>query len=752
MDTLDGYERAIMNKPRVLIVAAPFGFGPAAQSLILAHCLEKFAEVTFSADRDAHEFIARYKPARIGCVRGPFSKAFIHRQSLSDFDYFISMNHFPAIQHLAGLGLAPRTIFFDSLLPWRAAENQAPIPPELLAYLVQDYPGAAGLLNRCTARIVALIAPLMWPLAQDARQNIRREITLHLGGITSPLAKWETMVGAVGRLVAYISQLASQHDLTLTVVGSAHLKTLQLADDNLTILGDVSPEATARLIAHSRLLITTPGVGASYEAMAYDTPLVLLPPMNSTQLDHYQVFTRHGLPGVLPSELFGQLIERAGKLNWEQQTRLCVGLLQVPTRSLVAGLPAFLETTLARLGDVDSSDELMSAQRRLFSTLSKSSMIDIVQKLISPAATTSHSVATKADNAGAAPPDIERHLLLLPKVELHVHLEGSIRPELLLRFAERNKLKLPFAAPDQFYKHCAFGTFKDFANVLLLGVHCLRRLEDFFDVVIDIGASMAQQNVRYAEITWTPQFYLRREFSLDSILGAMNEARREVKARQGVDLQWIPDLVRSYPAPASAIAKWAASRKAAGVVALGLGGPEAGYPASGFTAQFQYAHSRGLPANPHAGEGMGPESIWETMQHLRPSRLGHGVRAIEDSGLVEYLARNAIPLEICLTSNVKLGIFPSYAEHPVKRLIDAGCKVSLNTDDPVLFQTTLTAEYAHAVRDCGLEIQDVKKTILDSLQSSYLPDDQKPSMQTEFQHEFSRLDELFSDRPRYASN
>lgn len=737
-----------MQKPRVLIVAAPFGFGPAAQSLILAHGLEQFAEITFSADRDAYEFIARHKPAKINCIRGPFSKAFANRQSMSDFDYFIGINHFPSIQHLARHGLASRAIFFDSLLPWRTAEAQAPIPPELLAYLVQDYPGAAGLLDRCTARIVALIAPLMWPLAQDVRQNVRQEITLHLGGMTSPLAKWEAIVEPVGRLVSHISQLAGRYGLALTVIGSAHLKTLSLADGNLTILGDVSPEATARLIVHSRLLITTPGIGAVYEAMSYDTPLLLLPPMNSTQLDHYQVFTSHGLPGVLPSELYNQLIERAGKLDWEQQTRLCVRLLQVPTESLVAGLPAFFETTLAGLADTHSFDRLMKAQRRLFSTLSKSSMIDIVQNLLLPAATSRHSVATKADKAGAAQPDIERHLLLLPKVELHVHLEGSIRPELLLRFAERSKVKLPFATPDQFYKHCVFGTFKDFANVLLLGVHCLRRLEDFFDVVIDIGDNMAQQNIRYAEIIWTPQFYLRREFSLDNILGAMNEARREVKALRGVDLQWIPDLVRSYPAPASAIAKWAASRRAAGVVALGLGGPEAGHPASGFAAQFQYAHSRGLAANPHAGEGMGPESIWETIQHLRPSRLGHGVRAIEDQALVEYIARHAMPLEVCLTSNVKLGIFPSYGEHPVKRLIDAGCTVSLNTDDPVLFQTTLAGEYVHAIRDCGLDIQDVKKSILDSLRSSYLSAEQKLSMQTGFQQEFDRLDKLFSDKPR----
>lgn len=245
-------------------------------------------------------------------------------------------------------------------------------------------------------------------------------------------------------------------------------------------------------------------------------------------------------------------------------------------------------------------------------------------------------------------------------------------------------------------------------------------------------------------MTWTPQFYLNRGFSLDDILGAMNEARREVKVRSGIELRWIPDLVRSYPAPALAVAKWAASRKASGVVALGLGGPEAGHPAAGFTAQFQYAHSQGLPANPHAGEGMGSESIWETIRHLRPSRLGHGVRAIEDSGLVEYLARNAIALEICLTSNVKLGIYPSYTEHPVKRLIDAGCIVSLNTDDPVLFQTTLTEEYSHAIRNCGLDLLDIRKTILDSLRSSYLTDGEKLVLQNELLQEFNRLDDLFS--------
>jgi aminodeoxyfutalosine deaminase len=737
----------IVVPPRILIVAAPFGFGPAAQSLILAHGLRQLAEVSFSADRDAYEFIARHKSTNINCIKGPFSRTFAHQRTLlSNFDYFVCINHFPAIQHLALHGLAHRTIFFDSLLPWRTTEAQAPTPPDLLAYLVQDYPGAGALLSQCVASTVALVAPMMWPLVNDARPDARKHIVLHLGGMTSPLAKWDMLCKPVVGLVSNISQLAAQHGLPLVVIGSPHLKSLSLGKENLNVLGGVSPEATARLINSARVLITTPGVGAVYEAMAYDTPLVLLPPMNSTQLDHYQVFTGQGLTGVMPSQIFKQMTARAIELQWEQQTLLCLKAWQLPTQSLIAGLPAFLSKALSRLGDAASLDSLMMGQRELGRALSKASTIDIVQNLVSSAAKTDFVKPSQAGDATMALSDIEQQLLLLPKVELHVHLEGSIRPELLLRFAGRHKLRLPFATPEQFYKYCVYGTFKDFSNILLLGVQCLRGLEDFFDVVLDMGANLASQNVRYAEVTWTPQFYLRRAFSLDDILGAMNQARRQLKAQWGLELRWIPDLVRSYPAPAAGIAKWAASRTQSGVVALGLGGPEAGYPAKGFLASFGEAREGGLPANPHAGEGMGPESIWETIEHLQPRRLGHGVRAVEDPALLAHLARQSLALEVCLTSNVKLGIYPSYAEHPIKRLMDAGCTVSLNSDDPVLFQTSLTQEYVHAIRHCGLSMQDVQKTILDAARSSYLGEDEKSAMLEVFQQEFAQL-KLSSGQP-----
>ncbi len=146
----------------------------------------------------------------------------------------------------------------------------------------------------------------------------------------------------------------------------------------------------------------------------------------------------------------------------------------------------------------------------------------------------------------------------------------------------------------------------------------------------------------------------------------MNQARRQLEERHGLILRWIPDLVRSYPKPALQVAAWASSDNALanGVVALGLGGPEAGHPAAQFAQVFAHARGRKLPANPHTGENDGPASVWSTLKELHPTRLSHGVRAIEDPALVAHLAQTKVALEVCLTSNLRLGIYPSYGGAP----------------------------------------------------------------------------------------
>jgi adenosine deaminase len=322
----------------------------------------------------------------------------------------------------------------------------------------------------------------------------------------------------------------------------------------------------------------------------------------------------------------------------------------------------------------------------------------------------------------------------MPKVELHVHLEGSLEPALLWQLAARNRLDTPFHSVEELEALFRFSEFNGFIRSLLFGVACLRTPEDFHEAVLSLQPRLVEDNIRYAEITWTPQFYLERPGGLDAILAAMNAARAEIRQATGIEIAWIPDLVRSRPQAARRAAQWLFDRDRAveGIVALGLGGPEAGHPADPFADVFAQARQRNLPANPHAGESAGPEAIWSTIRALRPARIGHGVRAVEDGKLLDYLARARLPLEVSLTSNVRLGVCDSHATHPVRELIDAGCIVTLNTDDPALFRTTLSEEYLLAVEQCGLTLPELYRMNIDGLRAGYLETEQRRQLMTAF--------------------
>jgi adenosine deaminase len=333
------------------------------------------------------------------------------------------------------------------------------------------------------------------------------------------------------------------------------------------------------------------------------------------------------------------------------------------------------------------------------------------------------------------------YIRAMPKAEVHVHMEGSVQPETLLELAERNGIELPCATVEEVRALFNFRDFNHFAETLLMTVRCLRRPEDFSVVIHRLGAELIRQNIRYAEVTWTPQFYLRLGLPLGVLLEALNDGRRRARQEWGVEMRWIPDLVRSVPQPMNHVQRWASSEEAmmGGVVALGLGGPEAGHPPERFETPFRRARNAGLPANPHAGETAGPASVWGALEALKAARIGHGVRAIEDPELLRYLAAHNVPLEICPTSNLCLSIYPSYAVHPLKRLVEAGCVVTINSDDPPLFGTTLSEEYFHAVEDCGLTLDQLEEAALNAVRVSYLPDGEKAAMLEEFTAEYARL-------------
>jgi adenosine deaminase/aminodeoxyfutalosine deaminase len=285
----------------------------------------------------------------------------------------------------------------------------------------------------------------------------------------------------------------------------------------------------------------------------------------------------------------------------------------------------------------------------------------------------------------------------LPKAELHVHLEGSVEIETWLA------LDPSLAAPEIREAH----RYEGFAGFLRCFKWCVERLrspEDYGFIASRLLDRLAEQNVRYAEITLSAGAVLRR----GQDLGAVYDAVRGVAKRAAVETHWILDAIRHFgPEPAMEVARFAASRVGDGVIAFGIGGDEERGPAEWFLETYKFARAAGLRLNAHAGETMGPESVWAALS-IGAERIGHGIRSIEDPALLRELRDRDIPLEVCVTSNVQTGAVASLEAHPVRRLYDAGVPIVLNTDDPGVFGVTLTGEFELAARQFGFSEAELR--------------------------------------------
>jgi adenosine deaminase len=335
------------------------------------------------------------------------------------------------------------------------------------------------------------------------------------------------------------------------------------------------------------------------------------------------------------------------------------------------------------------------------------------------------------------------YIAAMPKVELHVHLEGTVQPQTLFDLARQHGVTLPARNLAELEDWYSFRDFDHFVGIFMAICECLRAPADFTRIAYEYGQSMARQNIRYAEVTWTPYTHvsLHQHVTWDELFAAINAGRERARQEFGVDMRWIPDIPRCFLDSADPTVGWLTSpgAQAGGVVALGLGGPEVGFPPELFEAAYQRALAAGLHSNPHAGETVGPDSVWGAVRALKAERLGHGVRAIEDPTLVAYLVEHQIALEVNPTSNLCLGVYPSYAAHPLKRLLEVGVRVTVNSDDPALFNTTLNDEYIHAVQDCGLSLTQLEQVALNAVSASYLPETEKSAMLAAFQQQYAEL-------------
>lgn len=337
---------------------------------------------------------------------------------------------------------------------------------------------------------------------------------------------------------------------------------------------------------------------------------------------------------------------------------------------------------------------------------------------------------------------LEQFLLRMPKVELHVHLEGAMRPAVLLELARRNGVELPASDEAGLARWFRFRDFEHFVQVYLTCSRALKTPEDFQLLAADFIAEQARQNVVYTEAHFTIGTHLGPRghgASGEEILAALEEAIREGETRHGVRLRLIPDIVRNVPEQADLTLEWALAGRGRGVVALGLSGSESRFPSEPFREHFATAAREGLHCVAHAGEHAGPESIRSVLEVCQAERIGHGVRAVEDPALVAELRERRIPLEVCPSSNVCLGVFPDLESHSFERLRAAGCRVTVNSDDPAFFDTTLSDEYVRLHRTFGYGPAELADLALAGLRAAFLPEAERAVLEAGFRQRMERL-------------
>lgn len=314
-------------------------------------------------------------------------------------------------------------------------------------------------------------------------------------------------------------------------------------------------------------------------------------------------------------------------------------------------------------------------------------------------------------------------LIALPKSELHLHLEGSIEPATLLELRQRHgETASSLAEVEQ------LSNFTDFSGFLVAFKNVtgyLRTADDYELIVYRLMRRLKEQNVLHAEVTVSAGVCLWRKQDFPAIFEGLERGRQRGERDFGISLLWIFDAIRQFGAEnAQRVLDVSIQFRDRNVVAFGIGGDEAAGPPELFQEVYARAADHGFHLTAHAGESAGPESIWGAL-NLKAERIGHGLTAGQDPELIEELAERQIPIEICVTSNLRTGCCPDLSQHPVRRYFDAGLMLTLNTDDPAIFRTSLVHEYDLVQRNFGFSDDHLRELARNSFEASFLPPEKK---------------------------
>lgn len=329
-------------------------------------------------------------------------------------------------------------------------------------------------------------------------------------------------------------------------------------------------------------------------------------------------------------------------------------------------------------------------------------------------------------------PKITDRLRAMPKVELHVHVEGATDAETFYQMAQRNQVELPTSSLEEWRSFFEFRDFSHFIQVYTAAVKCLQTPEDYALMIEQLYKRQAEENIRYTEAFLSASF-LTQKFQDDEILDAIAAGRTAGETKYGCQVNLIPDIAREIPDSQSRVLEFVLRGKERGLfVGLGVGGLEVGYPAELFAETYATAYRQGLRLVAHAGEAVGAESIWGAVNTLKAERIGHGIRCLDDPELVKVLYQRQVPLEVSPQSNYCLGVVKSDQPHPIRKMVDAGLYCTVNSDDPAMFSTSLTNEYITLAAQ-GFIWEELWQLNLNALEATFLDEVEKDKYRVEWE-------------------
>jgi adenosine deaminase len=336
---------------------------------------------------------------------------------------------------------------------------------------------------------------------------------------------------------------------------------------------------------------------------------------------------------------------------------------------------------------------------------------------------------------------VESFIQAMPKVELNIHLEGSMRKETLLTIAEQNEIQEKVKQFNQWAALLDHPDYQRLDEISQLVSGWLQQPDDLTRVVYELGVGLAKQNVRYAEVGVNPLLYMEQGLTFEQFLSALNDGRSRVERGWQVRLAWILNLPRDQPRRADDIVRWvtSAAAKKGGVVGLGLIGKEDTQPVAQFERPFKTAQKKEVPRIAQAGDVLGAEGILEVIQQLEPDRIVDGWGTVDAPDVIGLLTERHIPLDVCMARALCLGWVETYAKYPLRELYDDGITLTINSGMPMLYKTSLVDEYIAVVEHSGFSTEELEELALNAVRSCLLPEEEKQTMLEQFTGEYAQL-------------